>query len=474
MGEMIEVSLRIALISWLVCIHHTMMPACTGTRRLFHSWHPPHQSDMEGHPENRTPVEIWERILFSVINDSQTELLLNATCTAATYLAFKRTCGDAKSHAYPHPYRVSEQNRRAIRLVCRAWKEFADRWKSKRRWIRIKYLSTNIDEETWRGALRVDFYETSGSWCINGNQFLDLTQVMKIRFHQWKMLGVEGGYGMRLQRLEMLHLPKEQFSGIFKSLCDVSKVLKELRSLSISLPSNQTHCFKALSSAFPDLTHLTLHLTDRFINSATNDDQEDLTESRALVHHKIETLFIFSQQSIQFDNWRLPRLQHVHLQPAGLFWRDEVYPFLERHGDNIVTLDLDGTTDGTTSTRVPDLTADVRGIPAGFWDTFPRLQLLRCALWLVVFEDFPRTGHPLKYLVDTDAVESARRLVRILRPWVNGNEQITVKSITVFGPFLSREHHRSEGGELKQLLHLMRWNGIKLVNPAGRQWIESL
>jgi hypothetical protein len=429
---------------------------------------------MERHPETRTPVEIWERILFSVINDSQTELLLNDTCTATTYLAFKRTCGDVNSQAYRHPYRVSEQNRHVLRLVCRTWKEFADRWDSSKRWIRIRDLSTNIDEETWRGALRVDFHD-AGSSCINGNQFFELTQVMKTRFHQWKMLGVEGGYGMRLQRLEMLHIPKEYFGGVFKSLCDVSKVLKQLRSLSISLPSNETHCFKPLSSAFPNLTHLTLHLTERFTRSATNDIQDNLTEaSWALVHHKLETLFIFSQQSIQFENWRLPRLQHVHLRPAGLFWKDEIYPFLERHGDNIVTLDLDDTADGITSARVPDPTADLRDIPAGFWDTFPRLQLLRCALWLVVFEDFPRTGHPLKYLVDTDAVESSRRLVRILKPWVDGNEQITVESITVFGPFLSREHHRSGGGELKQLLHLMRWNGIKLVNPAGRQWIESL
>jgi hypothetical protein len=424
------------------------MPASTPTRRLFHSWHQPRQSDMEGHPETRIPVEIWERILFSVINDSQTELLLNVACTAATYLAFKRTCGQANSPAYRHPYRVSEQNRLALRLVCRAWKEYADRWYSKRRWVRIQYRFTNIDKETWRGALRVDFYDME-------EKFLK----------QWKMLGVEG---LRLQRLEMLHVSRGDFSRTFRILCGVSKVLKQLRSLSISLPSNNTHCFQELSSAFPDLTHLTLHLTDRVAYTAT---PVDANERRVLVHHKLETLFIFSQYSIQFDNWWLPGLRHVHFRPAGVFWRDEVYPFLERHGDNIVTLDLDGTSDITTTT---DLPTSIRGFPAEFWDTFPRLQLLRCALWHVIFEDLPRTGHPLKYLVDTDAVESAERLVRILKPWVDGNERVTLESITVFGPYLSREQHRSEGGELKRLLHLMRWNGIKLVNPAGRQWIESL
>jgi len=284
---------------------------------------------------------------------------------------------------------------------------------------------------------------------------------------------------MRLQRLEMPHLPKEYFSAVFRNLCDVSRVIRHLRSLSISLPSNETRCFRALSIAFPDLTHLTLHITERITNSYSDNssstlDEEGDEKACTLVHRKLEVLFLFSEQFIRLDHWRLPQIQHVHLRPAGLFWKDDVYPFLQRHGDTIITLDLDDTTSGIILTRSQNINTDIRSFPAGFWDTFPQLQLLRCALWLVEFEDFPPAGHPLSYLVDTDAIESAKRLVRILKPWVDGRGQANLQSIAVYGPFLSKDHHRWEGGELRRLLHLMRWNGTRLVNPAGRQWIESI
>jgi hypothetical protein len=64
-------------------------------------------------PMNRTPYDVWERILFEVIAVTDPPVF-DVTCTPSTYLAFKRTCGGGGFVVFDDEYRSSERCRRSL------------------------------------------------------------------------------------------------------------------------------------------------------------------------------------------------------------------------------------------------------------------------------------------------------------------------------------------------------------------------
>lgn len=418
---------------------------------------------MEDSPLNRAPVEIWERILLEVIT-SVSAPVFDATCTSSNYLAFKRTCGDGDAIAYRHEYKASERNRFALRLVCRAWKEIADRWDMRERWIRVSSLNKEVSDKRWRGALRVEFISPDGTGIWDGSRSKGHGGI-KLRpvLFNWKLLGLEGGHGMQLKRLEMLHMISMGFDEIFKALCDASTALASLRSLAISIPIRRGRPLRAISRSFPELSHLTLLATYEtfLIEAPDSDSPEDALQLR-----KLEVLFLFPTKGCyELSTWELPALQHFYGRTMRACWEESILPFLIRHSATIETLDLDDEPLSTT-----------RFIPSidNFWDTFSHLKLLRCFLGSGGFTELPDRDHALVCLVDTQAVNSAEELIARLTPWIDDDRVKRLGSIVMFGPYLSQGSHNRDRGPIRGVLQRLQWNGTRLMNPAGRAWIGTL
>lgn len=87
---------------------------------------------MSGPAVNRVPYEIWLRILDDVIH---VPFLFDVDCTVESFCAWTlaNAC-EVKGHTYTEGsvYNESEDQRRILSLVCRAWKEFADSRKDRR------------------------------------------------------------------------------------------------------------------------------------------------------------------------------------------------------------------------------------------------------------------------------------------------------------------------------------------------------
>jgi len=441
---------------------------------------------------NRTPYEVWERILLHVI-DVTASPVLETTCTPSTYLAFKRTCGDGDSTAYQHDYRAAEKHRRNLRLVCRAWNEFADRWDTRERWIRFVSLREEISDERWRGVQRLEFVSSGGinpksggmgSW--DGEDALYGRHRLVAVLFNWKTLGVQGGYGMRLRRLEMLYVTSSAFEDVFKGLCEASGALRELRSLGLAIPSTGGWPLRRLSKHFPKLQHLTLRACFGDGKSGLEDVADDdvieevpgsAEESKlhdALRLNELEVLFLVPNKSLfRLSNWSLPSLRHFHVRPVADVWKTKVFPFLERHASTIESLDLDEGTDPTGQTNfAPPDAYDPHTID--FWEIFPSLALLRCRLSRGMFASFPGEKHALQYLVDTEPILDADDLIKVVRPWVERGDVKRLEGVVVFGPYLSRGVYKRDRGPIAGALQQLRWNGIKLLNPAGRTWVDPL
>ncbi|KAG8815365.1 hypothetical protein FRC17_000735 [Serendipita sp. 399] len=416
---------------------------------------------------NRIPVEIWNRVLLeAVLLDENKAPFLSTSCTSSNYLAFKRTCGDRRSAAYRHDYRTIESQRRKLRLVCRAWKQFADRWDLCDRWVCVASFSKQeISDETWRGALRVEF---TGAF-----------HTIKTSLFCWKTIG---GNGLRMTRLELLHFPEGEFKPIMEVLFATAASLPQLRSLGLAVPDAYGGLPRRLSKFFPKLTHLTLDFTISGPGVIVWDPpkgkevpDELVREANALRLLDLEVLFLLRKEFLpDLEYWNLPSLKHFHAHPISppFVWSDNIFPFLLQHSSTIETLDLDNTSIGSTGGL--NRSDGQYMVQPGFWDMFPSLQLIRYSSINMKFSDYPRNGHPLRIVVETDPIDLDDELVQALKPWVEGTQVKHPENIVVYGGYLVKNQHIVNKGEVQRLLKLMRWNGTKLTNPSGKLWVNTI
>lgn len=329
------------------------------------------------------------------------------------------------------------------------------------------------------GALRIEFREASAP--VNWEpEEVGLDRVTKW-INRWSEIGP-----LRLQRLELLRVTVVTFHGIFAALCGASAALPHLRSLSLYIPNHYLGVTRRLSRHFPQLRHLTFDLNIlsdgplawdvKQLKEAQNVKELERAMDDTLDLPNLETLFLFSASHLPtLRNWHLPNLRHVHIQPTHSYWDEIVHPFLLRHASTIQTLDLDDCTIGASGILTNTMHIDSKVFEEGFWDNFPSLQLLRCALQHITTAGLPGPKHPLRYIVDTDPISETSGFVHVLKTWVDGlPEGKYLDSIVLYGSYLSRRDFEYERGEVQRLLRLLRWNGTKLCNPAGKLWIEPL
>jgi hypothetical protein len=357
--------------------------------------------------------------------------------------------------------------------------------------MRLSALRDEVSDERWRGVQRLEIVSPCGMGPWDGESALYGRDGLTSVLFNWRVLGIGGGFGMRLRRLEVLFVTGVIFEAVFKALCEASSILRELRSLGIAVPSarwmtegkeDSTH-FRRLSKFFPQLVHLTLKTCsgDKIEGDVGNGDDNAVEDGMpgeshydTLVLKQLEVLFLFpSTRRFRLSTWSLPSLKHFHVRPVSPTWKRSILPFLERHASTIETLDLDDEVDTSGNfVPVPSSTYDARTI--NFWDIFPRLTLLRCRVVRGRFETFPRQHHALECFVNTEGVFEAEDLILALSPWVLEDGVKRLGSLVLFGPYLSRGAYKTDQGPVRGFLQQCQWNGIRLVNPAGRSWIDSL
>jgi hypothetical protein len=404
-------------------------------------------------PESRIPVEIWELILLEVILP-QSMLVFATSCSASDYLIFKRTCGDGENSSHRYEYVKSLQNRRTLRGVCRSWMSFFDRLDLRDRWSHLPSGRENDRPIQADWAWRLD---------IRGIYRAALTSLLS----EWTQMGAEGRHNTQLTRMEILEIDSEFFTRLLKGLCDVAPVLKNLRSLGLTITDEKYTIMEKLSIHFPELTHLTLCLHRVEHRLRINDPQ--LEERGSSMFKKLEVLFLLpGKRAFDTSHWNFPSLRHVYIRPADSA-RFQTYEFLKRHAQSIETIDLDNNDKpriGVTLVQQKNV-----AFPTDFWETFINLKLLRCSFGRIQIERVPEQHHPIECFVLTDSVEQATQLCNVLRPWVEGHNVKVLKRIVLYGYFLTKGYHLCEKGELPQLIEQLRRNGTRLINPAGKSWI---
>ncbi|KIM26854.1 hypothetical protein M408DRAFT_330421 [Serendipita vermifera MAFF 305830] len=62
-------------------------------------------------------------------------------------------------------------------------------------------------------------------------------------------------------------------------------------------------------------------------------------------------------------------------------------------------------------------------------------------------------------------------MVEVLEPWLSNGHVKRLKTIVLFGPYLSSGACIRES-YVDPLLHQLRSSGTRLINPAGRSWVD--
>ncbi|KIM26856.1 hypothetical protein M408DRAFT_25116 [Serendipita vermifera MAFF 305830] len=426
---------------------------------------------------DRAPFEIWERILLEVVNGTLTPIF-DVTCTSSNYLAFKRTCGDG-SVVHQDGYIASEKDRVTIRYVCRAWRITVDRWDNRERWIRISTGDGHVSWERWKGAQRIELtsrvkkrrHNGNGPSMYQGDRFSAVLS-------DWRSSYLITGCSMQVKRLEMLHLNEIEFKRVVEALCNASQALVSLRSLSLSIPVQDEYSLRMISIHFPKLTHLTLRFA---VYPASTTLSHPPQEQGAAIHFRtLEVLFLICIEGCyRFSNWVIPALRHLNIRANTTLLEGTIIPFIRYKASNVETLDLEdldeakkwGTNQPKSTGRLLAISR-LCGSTVNFWDMFPQLRLLRCKLGRSAFSDCPDIHHPLDHIVHSTPITSVDDMFAVLGPWLYNDQVKRLKSIVLFGPYLFSGACIKEG-HVDLLLRELRSSGIRLVNPAGRSWMDA-
>lgn len=260
----------------------------------------------------------------------------------------------------------------------------------------------------------------------------------------WKLSYVAGGSCMQVKRLEMLHLRENGFKRVIEALCNASQALTALQSLSLSIPIEDENPLRMISDHFPKLTHLTL----RFVLYTGNQQSPSYSPDRAvkLLHfRKLEVLFLICTEScFHLSNWMLPALRHLHVRARSKLWESMIVPFIKHKALDVETFDLEDLDEpkrwGTTVSRNQSGLSAIQRLSRSsdnFWDTFSQLRLLRCKLGRGIFQTYPDVHHNLEHLVHSKPISSVDDMVEVLEPWLSNGHVKRLKTIVLFGPYLS-------------------------------------
>jgi len=322
------------------------------------------------------------------------------SCTPYTFLAFI-DLHDGHNGS-PKSYRKYLEQRRHLRLVCRAWNEFvlftSHRWLPLEDWSPMYKLDSTTTARTNGGVSPVEKL----SMLI---RFSDATPILSWASHILKR--PESQSPLRAYILQ-LHLnrtttPRDiQFDDFLFGKtttqdleCTNTNTTLHLLSIATVTLQRKVHIpisFSQISRTFPGLRSL-------FLYRVQVTPQQTLT----LAHLEVLSIFCPSETLLEsMKTWDTPALRHVSLGNFSMMsLTDVIDRFLGRWAHQIESLfcrkfDL---------LRSSMLASPVLDLPSGFWAQFPVLRLLgldgqalkrkEWSGWSVV----PPPTHPCRYLV---------------------------------------------------------------------------
>jgi len=416
---------------------------------------------MKDRPWNRVPVEIWEHILFEVIAFDSI-YVSGTSCTSSNYFAFKLTCGNAGSTGYREQCQRRENYLLKLRCVCRAWKAFVDRSSVGSSWILAPTLWVERDHKKWRDVLRLD-YSGHGAMADWSSTKTDNSMGLSAWLVQWNQMKKSCG-AVKVKRMELLYLRQEFYPNFMTGLCDVAPLLRNLRSLALTIPNEEYPTMEKLADHFPNLTHLTLSMPLNIRDWPGGFSRYERLGPLKL--NQLEVLFLFPNgRPIDLSTWWLPSLRHIHIRLGVSAWAS-TYAFLKHHAANIETIDLEideFRSMGWGPSEKPFV------LPSDFWNAFVHLRLLRCNWCLFKFETLPRQQHILETFAVADSIGKAAELVDILQTWVGDLGIKHLKTLVLHGSYLSSGNYLLDF-QVRALTLQLRSRGTRLVGPSGELW----
>jgi hypothetical protein len=352
----------------------------------------------------RVPVEVWQQILLKVM-DMDDAHIFATSCTPYTFLYF------VDQRTLIHKHRKSHldylEQRRRLRLVCRAWSEFL---------IFMGHRSLELDEAN---AVHYLTPATPDAGGVRAVERLSTT----IRSHEWAtpilswashiLKRSANQFPLRAYTLRLPIRPPRRYNP-FDDLVGTGATTNTnttLRSLLISTPfgSNASIALPQISSTFTGLRSLFL-----FNITTTPTQAMALPHLEVLYMDHIPSAFPRLQRSMQ--TWDTPALRHVHLgyfSAAGQL-TGVLDGFLGRYARQIESLAL------IELSRLPTSILD---LSPGFWSQFSALRLLGVQTATLEREDWsgwtvaPPATHPLRYLACWSGFSAEHTVDRVRPRW---------------------------------------------------------
>lgn len=342
----------------------------------------------------RIPVEIWEKILGNLIDEAP---FLNphlVNCGSSTELElFWRS---------ERQYFEVEDQRLVLRLVCRNWKDFADRRSN--RLVHVPDITTGIQSsDVLSSAIRLQVEP------LTGNCTCDSLCTCVRRLRSDNVFDDRGGYKFIIlfeqSRNETHVLAAPFFSSSLSKLRILTGAaaaltywilpLSSLQALSLTLSvSKLAPEFQRLSKEFHSLLLLRLKV-NRI--SQGRPGTVFVTDDHGLVLPSLKALDYHESTIVQpiYDHWNLPHLQHfsVDLPTSGELSTDFL-DFLSKAGHVLKTLILHVNPVMHRSARLQ--------LTSAFWDLVPNLTTFGSDLsFLSPISRLP-TQPPIHTLIQTN------------------------------------------------------------------------
>jgi hypothetical protein len=340
----------------------------------------------------RVPVEVWQQVLLNVMEANDWPIFATS-CTPYTFLYFMEQQTSLKERQ--KPYLDYLEQRRRLRLVCRAWNGFA--LFTSHHWLRLEERSPmyKLDSTTTTRAKRGVGPIERLSMTINSKELVIpilswVSHILKRPAHQSPL---------RAYKLQLRNAPVKGYNPFDDLLVgstttqgtECTGTNTTLHSLSIT-----TSRSLGISISFSQISRTFTGLRSLFLSNVKATPQQTLR----LAHLEVLHVYYPDQgpETLQasMEKWDTPALRHVCLEYCATPLTEMVDRFLGRYAHQIESLVLEGITN--TNMRLTDL-------PSGFWAQFTALRLLGVGHLTLVRNEWsgwsiaPPSTHPCQYLV---------------------------------------------------------------------------
>jgi hypothetical protein len=348
----------------------------------------------------RLPVEVWQQILRRVMETNRFPILATS-CNPYTFLGFIYL--HSGSQRLLEAYFEYLEQRRCLRLVCRAWNDFVIF--TNHRWLRLEEKSPMYELDsttTTRAKGGVGPVEE-----LTTKIFLPelVTPILSWASHILNRPSSQSP--LRAYHLHLYEMPVPGYNPFDNLLVETTtthdlectNTNTTLRLLSISALGDVD-----IPISFSQICRTFTGLRSLFLGFVNTTPQQTLT----LAHLEVLYVLVPSETLLEsMETWAVPALRHVYLGYSATPLTRVVDRFLGRYAHQIESLVL---------CELPNQTRPLLDLPSGFWAQFTALRLLgvgealahkEWSGWSVV----PPPAHPCRYLVSSTVRLSLRKSV---------------------------------------------------------------